>query len=92
MKQYLDIMKDIKENGVKKGDRTGTGTLSTFDQTFKHKFENGFPLLTTKKLHTKSIIIELLWFLGVHLKDDKYKYHGKYPITNVKYLQDNNYF
>lgn len=89
MKQYLDIMKDIVENGVIKGDRTGTGTISTFGQTFKHKFEDGFPLLTTKRIHTRSVIYELLWFLGVHMEDKQYKNVGKYPLTNTKYLTDN---
>lgn len=64
MKQYLDIMKYIMEKGVQKGDRTGTGTISTFGQTFRHKFENGFPLLTTKKIWWKGVVGELLWFIS----------------------------
>nr|AIA14118.1 thymidylate synthase [uncultured bacterium] len=74
MKQYLDLMKHVLDNGTKKDDRTHTGTLSTFGYQMRFNLSEGFPLLTTKKLHTKSIIYELLWFL----RGD----------TNIKYLKE----
>ncbi|MXQ55516.1 thymidylate synthase [Shimazuella alba] len=75
MKQYLDLLQHILENGEKREDRTGTGTISVFGHQMRFSLEQGFPLITTKKVHLRSIIYELLWFL-----------RGE---TNIKYLVDN---
>jgi thymidylate synthase len=74
--QYQDLLQHILDNGVEKKDRTGTGTLSVFGHQIRHNMQDGFPLLTTKKIHFKSVVTELLWFL----RGD----------TNIKYLVDNN--
>src|SRR5262245_11804818 len=75
MKQYLGLMQEILDSGTHKSDRTGTGTLSVFGRQLRFDLSEGFPLVTTKKLHLRSIIYELLWFLNGD--------------TNIKYLKDN---
>ena len=76
MKQYLDLMRHVREHGTKKTDRTGTGTLSVFGYQMRFDLNEGFPLLTTKKLHVKSIIHELLWFLQGDTNIAYLKQHG----------------
>lgn len=75
MKQYLELMRSVRDTGVKKSDRTGTGTLSVFGYQMRFDLQQGFPLVTTKKCHLRSIIYELLWFLSGD--------------TNIQYLKDN---
>lgn len=75
MRQYLDLLRHVRDNGVRKSDRTGTGTISVFGYQMRFDLSEGFPCLTTKKLHLRSIIYELLWFLNGD--------------TNIKYLNDN---
>jgi thymidylate synthase len=76
MQQYLDLLRRVRTEGVKKSDRTGTGTLSVFGHQMRFDLSQGFPLITTKKLHIKSIVVELLWFLA--------------GATNIEYLKAHN--
>ena len=76
MKQYIDLLKRVLDEGTLREDRTGTGTIGVFGHQMRFDLREGFPLLTTKKLHLKSIIHELLWFISGN--------------TNIKYLVDNN--
>ena len=75
MRQYLDLMRHVKEHGTEKTDRTGTGTRSVFAHQMRFNLQDGFPLVTTKKLHLKSILHELIWFLN--------------GSTNIAYLKEN---
>lgn len=99
---YQNLLKDILENGVSKNDRTGTGTLSVFGRQIRHNMSAGFPVLTTKKMAFKTMVVELLWFLrgstniqylvknGCHIWDgDAYKaFHSKFPETEMMSKQD----
>ena len=78
MQEYLDLLQKVKDSGKPKSDRTGTGTLSVFGHQMRFNLQQSFPLLTTKKVHFKSVAYELLWFLK--------------GSTNTKYLKDNNIF
>lgn len=84
--QYCDLLQDIENNGVRKSDRTGTGTKSVFGRQLRFDMKDGFPLLTSKKMFVKGILTELMWFLGKHMGMDQYKYLGR---TNIRYLLDN---
>ena len=95
-KQYLSLLQDILNNGYKKLDRTGTGTISVFGKEIRHKMSDGFPLLTSKKMYTKGIITELLWFLQGNTNiqwlikndcniwvGDAYNHYCKYTSANL---------
>lgn len=83
---YKDLMRTVLNEGVDKEDRTGTGTKSTFGHMFRHSMKDGFPLLTSKKMFMKGVVVELLWFLGAHMA---IPYYAKLGRTNIKYLVDN---
>ena len=87
-KEYLGILKDILDNGITSGDRTGTGTISVFGRSIRHNYKNGFPLLTTKKMFTKGIIGELLWFLK-GTEDASFLVENKIRIWN-EWMQEKN--
>lgn len=84
---YKNLLKDVFTTGVEKEDRTGTGTYSVFGRTFRHHMKDGFPLLTSKKMYMKGVVVELIWFLGGHMRADRG--YQKYGRTNIKYLLDN---
>lgn len=86
MKQYVDLLKHVRDNGVYKDDRTGTGTLTVFDYTMRFSMKDGFPLNWIKKTSFHNIKMELLWFLGSHIKEEPYKSLDR---TNIKFLVDN---
>jgi thymidylate synthase len=98
-KQYTALLQDILDNGIRKEDRTGTGTLSVFGRQIRHSLKEGFPLITTKKMYFKGIVTELLWFLrgdtnikylvdnDCHIWDgDAYKAYVKYWEPNIEYI------
>jgi thymidylate synthase len=100
-KQYQALLQDILDNGVRKEDRTGTGTLSVFGRQIRHSMKDGFPLLTTKKMYFKGIVTELLWFLrgdtnikflvdnDCHIWDgDAYKNYVKHWEPNIEYIDN----